>query len=115
MDMEYKTKLDRVMHYIDRKADFGKTISVANAKRAAAYAYNAGRQSAVDNIPELEWSKTGKSLIAITPISNYSIYILELRLYANGVLAKGVFPTIDDAKQAANEDYKKRIKQALGI
>ena len=40
--MEYKTKLDRVIHYVDRKANFGQTLSVANAKRAANYAYGAG-------------------------------------------------------------------------
>ena len=80
--MEYKTKLDRVMHYVDRKTNFGQTVSVANAKRAVNYAYSAGRQDVIDDACILKWEKVGlygpyaayeKVCRVETPLGDYSI------------------------------------------
>ena len=128
MDMKYKTNLDRVMHYIDRKADFGKTISVANAKRAVNYAYGAGRQSIMDSIPDLEWNDEDRfgdfcncteEGYAITPFGIYSVlqwYSPEdFTINFAGEQIKSNLQSVVQAKQAANEDYKQRIKQVLGL
>ena len=117
-----RSSLDHVMHYIDRKAEFGKTIPVAKAKRAAQYAFNAGRESVVENMPKLSWSSVGPEKMSkptlvgvyiITPLN--PSFKLELN---NGFVSRIVdfpFKTKKEAIQAANEDYKKRIKQALGL
>lgn len=47
--MTSEEKLKGIYHYIDRKAEFGKTLSVGNARRAAQFAYEAGRESVVEN------------------------------------------------------------------
>ena len=119
--MEYKTILDRVMHYVDRKADFGRTISVANAKRAVQYAYNAGRQSVADNIPELEWNENAEQERCWADCIGwcYNIYKepgfgFVCFLIGNKRIGEW-YNTMQAAKQAANEDYRRRLKKALGI
>ena len=57
--MKYKTILDKIMHYVDRKANYGETVSVANAKRAVNYAYGVGRQSVIDDACILKWKEFG--------------------------------------------------------
>lgn len=117
-----RSSLDHVMHYIDRKAEFGKTIPVEKAKRAAQYAFSAGRESVVENMPKLSWSSVGPEKMSnptlvgvyiITPLN--PSFKLELN---NGFVSRIVdcpFKTKKEAIQSANEDYKKRIKQALGL
>lgn len=83
-------------------------------------AFNAGRESVVENIPSLKWEylKDG-SLRANTLFGYYNIdkdnygianYIVS-SMFSQ---AKVVFGK-QNAIQAASEDYKKRIKQALGL
>ena len=83
-------------------------------------AFNAGRESVVENIPSLKWEylKDG-SLRANTLFGYYNIdkdnygiahYIVS-SMFSQ---AKVVFGK-QNAIQAANEDYKQRIKQALGL
>lgn len=59
--MEKKTTIDKVLHYISRKlrkdADGHSVISKHHAELAARMAFEGGRQSVVDNIPELEWKE----------------------------------------------------------
>lgn len=77
-------------------------------------AFNAGRESVVDNIPELEWKVVNEdNVILRTPFGRYSIRY-KMRLLYGGVLIKQI-KDIKEAKQAANEDYKQRIKQVLGL
>ena len=115
-----RSSLDHVMHYIDRKAEFGKTIPVANAKRAAQYAFNAGRESVVENMPKLMWNDFSDGLenyYASCPIGwcyKVSYKVNEFSLFCNDCFL-GRFLSLEQAKHAANEDYKKRIKQALGL
>ena len=83
-------------------------------------AFNAGRESVVENIPELEWVETTYDLQDYFLSHNngwsYSIFFRDgaFQVHVNCSYI-GHFFLIEQAKQAANEDYKQRIKQALGL
>ena len=83
-------------------------------------AFNAGRESVVENIPELEWTETTYNLedyfLSHNNGWNYSIFFRggAFKVHCNSNFI-GQFISLTTAKQAANEDYKKRIKQALGL
>lgn len=126
--MEYKTKLDRVIHYVDRKANFGQTLSVANAKRAANYAYGAGRQSVIDDACILKWEEVGlygshaayeKICRVETPLGDYSIthWVAqkEFTLYDENGDATRSFNSLEKAKQYASDLHRERLKKILGI
>ena len=57
--MKEKAKIDKTLHYIKRKtkttADGKEVVSKLHAELAAKMAFEGGRQSVLDNIPELEW------------------------------------------------------------
>ena len=118
-----RSSLDHVMHYIDRKAEFGKTIPVAKAKRAAQYAFNAGRKSVVENIPRLLFKESQEGLIADNGIFEFIYHIyksasVDEPRYAFATTYETPiqwYDTLEEAMDASNEDYKKRIKQALGL
>ena len=80
-------------------------------------AFNAGRESVVENIPELELKGYANFQYADTYIGRYNIDnfgIWLLRLNGKEIpLSTG--SSLEEAKQAANEHYKKGIKQALGL
>lgn len=91
-------------------------------------AFEAGRKSVVENIPELKWKDEDrcgdrKSYIEVsyssTPFGDYSILLWyhsnDITIYFDGKHLKLDTTSVQQAKQAANEDYKKRIKQALGL
>lgn len=83
-------------------------------------AFNAGRESIIENLPELEWTETTYNLedylISHNNGWNYNIFFRggALKVCCNSNFI-GQFISLTAAKQAANEDYKKRIKQALGL
>ena len=90
-------------------------------------AFNAGRYSVVEKASELEWEDIGvygekaryiNVCRAHKPLEEYLIQEWfcpnDVELHCNDFIKNG-FKTIEEAKQAANEDYKKRIKQALGL
>lgn len=82
-------------------------------------AFNAGRESVVENIPELKWKRVHKDgpYLAVTVFNwFYRIeYVYnEFHLFCNGYFIS-CYISPSDAKQAANEHYKKQIKQALGL
>ena len=120
---DQRASLDHVMHYIDRKAEFGKTIPVANAKRAAQYAFSAGRESVVENIPNLLFKETREGLIADNGLFEFIYHIyksvsVDEPRYAFATSYETPiqwYNTLEEAMDAANEDYKQRIKQALGL
>ena len=90
-------------------------------------AFNAGRESVVENIPDLKWEFNNKNGYADTNGIlgyNYHLYLIkfpipncrELWGFAYGLETPEKYCyTKEGAMQAANEDYKKRIKQALGL
>ncbi len=90
-------------------------------------AFNAGRESVVEKVSELEWEDIGvygedaryvDVCRAHKPLEEFLIrewfYPKDIELECNDAIHNG-FKTIEEAKQAANEDYKKRIKQALEL
>lgn len=80
-------------------------------------AFNAGRESVVENMPELEWKGYAPFIHAATPIGRYNIdnFGIWLLRFNGKEIPLSTGSSLDEAKQAANEDYKKRIKQALGL
>lgn len=91
-------------------------------------AFNAGRGSVVENIPELEWKDEDRrgdeenyieESYSLTPFGDYSILKwyapTDITIYFNGEPSKSGITSVQQAKQAANEDYKKRIKQTLEL
>ena len=89
-------------------------------------AFNAGRESVVESIPELKWKDEdrrgdGENYIeesySLTPFGDYSIlrwyYPTDITIYFEHF--KSGITSIQQAKQVANEDYKERVKQALGL
>ena len=82
-------------------------------------AFNAGRESVMDSIPELEWKDNDIAVeeeFAPCPVGRYEVSRWDelFEVWCNSLFL-GYRPSLSEAKQAANEDYKKRIKQALGL
>lgn len=121
--MTSEEKLKGIYHYIDRKAEFGKTLSVGNARRAAQFAYEIGRESVVENIPRLLFKETREGLIADNGVFEFIYHIyksasVDEPRYAFATTYETPiqwYDTLEEAMDAANEDYKKRIKQVLGL
>lgn len=80
-------------------------------------AFNAGRESVVDSFPELKWKGYAPFIHAATPIGRYNIdnFGIWLLRFNGKEIPLSTGSSLEAAKQAANEDYKKRIKQALGL
>lgn len=80
-------------------------------------AFNAGRESVVDSLPELEWKGYVPFIHAATPIGRYNIdnFGIWLLRFNGKEIPLSTGSSLEEAKQAANEDYKQRIKQALGL
>lgn len=81
-------------------------------------AFNAGRESVLENIPELTWESSLKGIFSQTPIFKYCIE-LDDSLKCNGIKL-GYFvgtygPPSIYAKEAANRHYKNTIRLALGL
>ena len=82
-------------------------------------AFNAGRESVVENVPKLKWKRVHKDglYLAVTVFNwFYRIEFVynEFHLFCNGYYIS-CYLSLSEAKQAANEHYKKQIKQALGL
>lgn len=86
-------------------------------------AFNAGRESVVENIPRLLFKESQEGLIADNGIFEFIYYIyksasVDEPRYAFATTYETLtqwYDTLEEAMDAANEDYKKRIKQALGL
>ena len=116
---------DLAKEYLDRKIKqepfksltkgFEYAFSVDDIKAA----FNAGRDSVVENIPDLKWEceypYTANE--TRTPITIFHIFHNDdcFHLAGYGLGLSKMFGTLYEAKRFANEDYKKRIKQALGL
>lgn len=82
-------------------------------------AFNAGRESVVENIPELKWQKVYEDgpYLSVTVFNWF--YRIEFtynkfNLFCNSQYIS-CYISLLEAKQVANENYKQRIKQALGL
>ncbi len=80
-------------------------------------AFNAGRESVVEDASELGWKGYAPFIHAATPIGRYNIdnFGIWLLRFNGKEIPLSTGSSLEEAKQAANEDYKKRIKQALGL
>ena len=86
-------------------------------------AFNAGRESVMENIPRLLFKETREGLIADNGIFEFIYHIyksasVDEPRYAFATTYETPiqwYDTLEEAMGAANEDYKKRIKQALGL
>ena len=80
-------------------------------------AFNAGRESVMESLPELEWKGYAPFIHAATPIGRYNIdnFGIWLLRFNGKEIPLSTGSSLEAVKQAANEDYKKRIKQALGL
>lgn len=82
-------------------------------------AFNAGRESVVENMPEMKWGKICEDgpYVATTSFGfSYKIEFVynKFSLFCNNYFI-ACYLSFPEAKQIANEDYKKRIKQVLGL
>ena len=79
--MKEKATIDKALRYIKRKTktteDGKKVVSKLHAELAAKVAFEGGRLSVIDNIPELEWKPCVGGYFAETPIGDLSIWIDE--------------------------------------
>lgn len=80
-------------------------------------AFNAGRESVMESLPELEWKGYTPFIHAATPIGRYNIdnFGIWLLRFNGKEIPLSTGSSLDEAKLAANEDYKKQIKQVLGL
>lgn len=114
---------DLAEEYLDRKIKqepfksltkgFEYAFSVDDIKAA----FNAGRESVVESLPELEWKGYAPFIHAATPIGRYNIdnFGIWLLRFNGKEIPLSTGSSLEAAKQAANEQYKKQIKQALGL
>jgi hypothetical protein len=82
-------------------------------------AFNAGRESMVESLPKLKWQRVHKDgpYLAVTVFNwFYRIEFIynEFHLFCNSYFIS-CYISLSDAKQAANEHYKKQIIQALAL
>lgn len=80
-------------------------------------AFNAGCESVVDSFPELEWKGYAPFIHASTPIGRYNIdnFGIWLLRFNGKEIPLPPGSSLEETKQAANEHYKKQIKQVLGL
>lgn len=113
---EYLTKAKgNAIHFKDVNFFNGALFQENDIKAA----FNAGRESVVENVPKLKWKRVHKDglYLAVTVFNwFYRIEFVynEFHLFCNGYFISRYLSLLE-AKQAANEHYKKQIKQALGL
>ena len=86
-------------------------------------AFNAGRKSVFDSFPKLLFKEVQEGLVAVANLFEklYHVYksaSVEEPQYTFAFdyeMPIQWHDTLEEAMDAANEDYKKRIKQALGL
>lgn len=91
-------------------------------------AFNAGRESVIENASKLEWKETGRYedcgiylnvCKADKPLDNFSIGKWttdnDIELLRNEFAIRGGFKNIEEAKSYAVKVYGEKIKQVLGL
>ena len=117
------TQKDLAEEYLDRKIkqepfkSLTKGFEYAFSADDIKAAFNAGRESVVESLPELEWKGYAPFIHASTPIGRYNIdnFGIWLLRFNGKEIPTPADCSFEEAKQAANEHYKKQIKQALGV
>jgi hypothetical protein len=86
-------------------------------------AFNAGRESVVENIPKLLFKETREGLIADNGVFEFIYHIyksasVDEPRYAFATTYETPtqwYDTLEEAMDAANDDYRERIKQVLKL
>ena len=82
-------------------------------------AFNAGRESVVENMPELEWrEKICRDEYFLEAYALGAYYLINIKYEFNVACNYrhiASYTSLTAAKQAAKEHYKELIKQALGL
>lgn len=82
-------------------------------------AFEAGRQSVVESLPELEWrEKICRDEHFLEAYALGAYYLIKIKYEFNVACNYrhiASYTSLTAAKQIANEHYKKQIKQALGL
>ena len=86
-------------------------------------AFNAGRESVVENIPNLLFKETREGLIADNGLFEFIYHIYKSASIDEPTYTFAIsyetptqwYNTLEEAIEAANSNYKQRIKQALGL
>lgn len=127
MDLELKTLPDfNVQRQCEKiHAQYGIT-EMANyhiqqmCDRIADKAFAAGKQSVIDNIPELTWHKVWNEIwytyYSSTPLGHYNIDPYGdcwITLFGRVPLLGGRCKTVDECKEVAQRHYKQTIIEAL--
>lgn len=125
--MKQKATIDRVLRYIKRKtektSDEKEVVSRLHAELAAKMAFEGGRLSVIDNIPELKWADEegvpyygNESLIVSIATTYWEDYVIIFHrptktyelIFTEETLASKC-QSITEAKRIAEGDYKRRI------
>lgn len=83
-------------------------------------AFNAGRESVLENMPELKWTQVhclGKETLNAYPLgASFKIEFsgMEFNVYCNDHFVTRAL-SISFAKQASDKHYREMVKQALGL
>lgn len=86
-------------------------------------AFNAGRESVVENMPRLLFKESQEGLIADNGIFEFIYHIYKSASVEEPRYTfvfeyekpNQWYDTLEEAMDAANDDYRERIKQALGL
>ena len=111
------SSLDKLKNILLRKADDGVKISVAKAGWVLNLAYAAGQHKAVKDAKGLEWVELPIKISGCTRFgTSYDIYRnvyndLYILKYNDSFIR--VCNTIEEAKEIAERDYKKKLKECL--
>lgn len=117
-----KTTIDKALRYIKRKTkttEGGKeVVSRLHAEQAAKMAFEDGRLSVINNIPELKWTVYPDGICAISYLDSfYIIYDFDMcfkcELSYYGI--KEDFTDVSEAIRKANNLYKGILIKALGL
>lgn len=120
--MKEITTIEKALHYIKRKTktteDGKEVVSRLHADLVAKMAFEGGKLSVLDNIPELEWKPCVGGYFAETPIGDLSIWIDERKRnkYTLDFLNETEsYSTLKETQKNANDLYKGILIKALGI
>lgn len=86
-------------------------------------AFNAGRESVFDSFPKLLFKDSQEGLVAVANLFDEVYHVFKSASVEEPRYTFAFeyetptqwYDTLEEAMDAANEDYKKRIKQALGL
>ena len=111
----YNSILERIIHYVRRKSNFGDTLPTKDALFALEMSYGAAINDIIDRISKLEWNNSNE-----TYGFNNKFHIIinadtmHSELYINDTI-QAEYITEEDAKEAALAYNTDKIREELDI